>query len=62
MGIIEDKVRKAFDDYEESEDIYNFARDMARIGDHSVRAMHHWYILIDSINKVETEHKEGIAL
>jgi ATP-dependent RNA circularization protein (DNA/RNA ligase family) len=58
-GIIERKVRMAFDQYEKTQDIHQFARDMARIGDHSVRSMNHWNTLLESIKKVEKEHKEG---
>jgi len=54
-GIIEGKVRDAFDQYEKTKDLYQFAADMAKIGDYSVRSTTHWNTLTDSIGKIRKE-------
>jgi len=58
MGIIEDKVRAVFKEYDEHQDIFEFAIDIAHIGDYSVRSMTHWNILINSINQIKEERSK----
>lgn len=55
MGMIECRVRNAFENFEEDGDIFKFAIEMAHIGDYSVRSMTHWYCLTAAVNKVKEE-------
>jgi len=46
MGIIECRVRNAFKNFEEHNDVYKFAIEMAHIGDYSIRSMYNWGFLL----------------
>ncbi|MFW9871572.1 MAG: hypothetical protein ACFFG0_00550 [Candidatus Thorarchaeota archaeon] len=58
MGIIEERVRNAFKEYEKDGNLYKFATEMAHIGDYSVRSMTHWYHLIGAVDKIKAEKIE----
>lgn len=55
MGIIEEKIRDAFKNFNDDKDLHKFALVMAHIGDYSVRSMTHWNILKESIDKLKKE-------
>lgn len=54
-GIIEGKVRAAFEKYEKDGDIFDFAIQMAHIGDYSIRSMSQWYALTTAVETVKEE-------
>jgi hypothetical protein len=57
MGIIEEKVRKVFKDFDEHNDMYRLVGDVALIADYSVRCMSHMQILMYTITTIKNERK-----
>jgi hypothetical protein len=56
VGIIEDRVRQAFEKLTEEQNLYEFAIEMAHIGDYSVRSSHNWGVLVNSVYKIQKEN------
>ncbi len=55
MSIIENKVRKAFTDFNEHNDLHKLVIEVAIITDYSVRCMSHMQILTSTINAIKKE-------
>lgn len=51
MGVIADKMNKAFDDYEKSKDIYELAHRLVEIADRSIQSAHHREIADSTIRE-----------
>ncbi len=59
MGILAKGVRRAFEEFAKSGDIYEFAVDMAEVGDRC-RSLYHSRCVREEIFKIEAEHPKCI--